>query len=202
MVKRQLHVEGGGDSRNSFLASECRKAFSMLFEKAGVTSRPRVIVCGGRANAYASFCAALKSGGTEDWLLVDAEDVVPSGPPFDPWAHVWKRVGDGWARPKGASDAQLQLMAVCTETWLVADPAALKQVFGPKLDVTKLPPANAALELIDKPRIMQSLAQATKPTPAAYDKGNQQFKVLALVSPSALSVMSWARRFLDEMRRL
>lgn len=145
MVKRQLHVEGGGDSRNSFLASECRKAFSMLFEKAGVTSRPRVIVCGGRASAYASFCAALKSGGTEDWLLVDAEDVVPSGPPFDPWAHVWERVGDGWARPNGASDAQLQLMAVCTETWLVADPAALKQVFGPKLDVTKLPPPTLRL---------------------------------------------------------
>jgi hypothetical protein len=200
MVKRQLHVEGGGDSKSSFLASECRKAFSKLLEKAGVPNKPRVIVCGGRASAYASFCSALKSGGTEDWLLVDAEDVVPSGPPFDPWAHVLNRAGDRWARPDGASDAQLHLMAVCTETWLIADPAALRQVFGPKLDVTKLPPANAALETIDKPRIMQSLAQATKPTKAAYDKGNQQFKVLALVSPSALRVMSWAKRFLDEMR--
>jgi hypothetical protein len=62
MVKRQLHVEGGGDSKSSFLASECRKAFSKLLEKAGVTNKPRVIV-------------------TEDWLLVDAEDVVSSGPP-------------------------------------------------------------------------------------------------------------------------
>lgn len=200
MVKRQLHVEGGGDSKSAFLASECRKAFSMLFEKAGVTNKPRVIVCGGRASAYASFSGALKKAETEDWLLVDAEDVVPSGPPFEPWAHVLKR--DGWARPDSATDAQLQLMAVCTETWLVADRAALTQVFGPKLDVTKLPTANAALETIDKPRIMQSLVQATKPTKAAYDKGNQQFKALAYVSPSALRVMPWANRFLDEMFRL
>lgn len=37
--KRELYVEGGGD-KNPSLASECRRAFSKLFEKAGVTHKP------------------------------------------------------------------------------------------------------------------------------------------------------------------
>jgi len=201
MVRRQLHVEGGGN-HNPFLASECRKAFSELFQKAGVRNKPRVIVCGGRAMAYKSFCAALKAGGTADWLLVDAEDVAPSGPPFDPWAHVAQRAGDGWITPDGATDEQLHLMAVCTETWLVADHEALRSVFGPKLDVTKLPPANRALEEVEKEKVSAALAQATKTTKATYEKGHQQFKVLALVSPDKLRVMSWAKRFLDAMSSL
>jgi len=90
-------------------------------------------------------------------------------------------------------------MAVCTETWLVADHEALRSVFGPKLDVTKLPPANRALEEVEKEKVSAALAQATKTTKATYEKGQQQFKVLALVSPDKLRMMSWAKRFLDAM---
>jgi len=77
--KRLLFVEGGGD-KNPSLASECRRAFSKLFEKAGITLRPGVIACGGRKSAYDQFCAALADDDADVWLLVDAEDTVAAGP--------------------------------------------------------------------------------------------------------------------------
>ncbi len=49
--KRELYVEGGGDKKPS-LASECRRAFSKLFERDDITNKPRVIACGGRQRAY------------------------------------------------------------------------------------------------------------------------------------------------------
>lgn len=90
---RQLYVEGGGD-KNPSLRTECRRAFSKLFEKAGITNKPRVIACGGRKSAYDQFCTALEEAESEAWLLVDAEEVAPC-PPVDPWAHVKARPGDG-----------------------------------------------------------------------------------------------------------
>lgn len=195
--KRELYVEGGGD-KNQSLVTECRRAFRKLFEKAGVAQRPRVIPCGGRKRAYDRFCTAHAAAKADIWLLVDAEELVPSGPPFDPWAHVKARPGDNWDRPSGATDDQLQFMNVVMETWLLADRAALKKVFGHKLDQTKLPPEGGALETKDKPAVYSALAAATKPTPSGkYGKGPHSFRVLAEVSPKKLRALSWANRFLD-----
>lgn len=202
MVKprpRELYVEGGGD-HNPALASECRKAFSKLFERAGIQPRPKVVVCGGRRRAYDQFVQALKDDTADVWLLVDAESVVASGPPFAPWAHVLVRQGDQWAQPPTATDDHLHFMAVCTETWLLADHEALKQVFGPKLDLTKLPAHTRPLESVDKPQVYAALQAATKPTPAGeYGKGPHAFKVLAEVRPAPLRKLSWAARFLDAL---
>lgn len=193
-VKRELYVEEGGD-RNPSLASECRKAFSLLFDKAGVLQKPRVIACGGRGLAYKAFCSAAKSPDAA-WLLVDSEE-VPEGQ--SPWDHVKARKGDGWERPVGVSDEQLQLMTVCMETWLLADASALTEVFGSKLDTRKLPAA-AALESCSKQQVYQALSAATKPTPAGgYGKGKHSFKVLARVAPEELRKLSWGRRFLEAM---
>ena len=197
----ELYVEGGGD-HNPDLASECRKAFSKLFEKAGVTRKPRVIVCGGRKIAYDQFCLAMQEGASDAWLLVDAEDVVSSGPPFNPWSHVRTRQGDGWVRPNGATDDQLHFMAVCMETWLLSDREALKATFGPKLDVSKLPDVNTLLECVEKVKVYGALAKATEPTPSeTYKKGAHSFKALAEVKFANLRILSWAARFLDEMTK-
>lgn len=205
MVKprpRELYVEGGGD-HNPALASEFRKAFSQLLERAGVEHRPRIIVCGGRRRAYDQFAQALKDDASDVWLLVDAESLVASGPPFDPWAHVLARQGDQWVQPPCATDEHLHFMAVCMETWILSDHDALKKVFGPKLDATKLPAAAKPLESVDKQQVYNALQAATKPTPAGeYGKGKHAVKVLAEVRPQALRKLSWAARFLDAMRTI
>lgn len=194
----ELYVEGGGD-KNPSLAAECRKAFSKLLEKAGVEKRPRIIACGGRKSAYDQFCGAVREDRSDAWLLVDAEEPAPSGP-FAPWAHVKERSGDDWDRPEGVSDEQLQLMNVVMETWLLADRAALRKIFGPRLDEAKLLPEDRSLEAKDKDKVYAALEAATKPTPAGgYGKGAHSFKVLAEVSPQKLRVLPWAERFLVEM---
>lgn len=196
--KRELYVEGGGD-KNPSLASECRKAFSKLFENAGVAQRPRIIACGGRSLAYKQFCDAHGTSQADAWLLVDAEELPTLGPSQSPWDHVKAREGDGWERPANATDDQLHLMTVCMETWLVADVKAMREVFGPKLDDSKLPKVER-LENTDKPAVYSALQAATKPTLAgAYGKGSHSFKVLEKVSPAALRKLAWGKRFLDAM---
>jgi hypothetical protein len=196
---RQLFVEGGGD-RNPSLASECRRAFSQLLEKASVGQRPRVIACGGRKAAYDQFCIAHRNAKAKVWLLVDAEDCIAAGPPCNPWDHVKNRPGDHWERPDGATDDQLHFMNVSMETWLIADRTALVRVFGPKLDKGKLPAEGARLETQPKRSINDALKAATKSTPAKrYGKKAHSFKVLAVVSPEKLRPLSWANRFLNEM---
>lgn len=155
--------------------------------------------CGGRQRAYDQFCDAQASGDPEVWLLVDAEELPSIGSNDSPWDHVKNRQGDGWGRPSNARDDQLHFMTVYMETWLIADPAALKQVFGPKFDDSKLP-AMAQLENTPKQAIYRALETATKPTKAgAYGKGAHSFQVLANVSPAALRSLSWGKRFLDAM---
>lgn len=191
--KRELYVEGGG-VRNPSLASECRRAFSKLFEAAGVPHRPRVIACGGRKRAYDQFRDAHDAGEVEAWLLVDSEEPVSAS---SPWTHVKERKGDGWERPPDATDEQLHFMHVCMETWLVADPDALAKVLGSKLDKSKLPPI-ASLERSNKQKLYDALSAAAKPTPSGdYGKGSHSFRVLAELAPAKLRQLSWGARFLD-----
>lgn len=198
-TRRELYVEGGGE-KNPSLASECRRAFAKLFESAGVVNKPRVIVCGSRASAYEQFCKAHEDGQAEIRLLVDAESPASSSAPLDPWEHVKTRSEDKWERPKGVHDEQLHLMSVMMETWLLADRAALKAVFGPKLDEKKLPAEDASLEQKGKQAVDAALAAATKTTPAGeYKKGSHSFAVLAKVAPAKLRTLVWADRFLNTL---
>lgn len=210
--RRILYIEGA-NIESADQQSEFRQAISALLKKAGVGRKPRVVACGGRAQAYRRFCNGLANG-QDAYLLVDAEEVVTQtlsiekleehdGPErvvgADPWAHVAQRQGDGWARPAGATDDQLHFMTVTMETWLLSDRDALTQVIN-RLDVSRLPPEGASLEQVDKHKVNQALKAASRDTKAgAYGKGAHSFKVLALVSPEKLRALLWARRFLDEM---
>ena len=204
MPKRYLYVEGGGDSKKTPLASDVRKAFQKMFEKAGVQEKPAVVVCGGRQQAYNQFCTELALGRNQAWLLVDAEDLAPAlkpGDAADPWAHVKARQEDILDRPTDATDDQLHLMNVTMETWLVCDRDALYRRFGPKINLNKLPPDNASLESKPKDVINKAIDDAVKATPSKkYSKGSHSFKILEDIDPVKLRrMLFWADRFLLAM---
>lgn len=199
--ERILYVVGGGD-RNTILGTQCRKAFSKLFEKAGVIDRPTVRPKGGREQAFRAFCKELTIGKNHTWLLVDAEELAPAlkpGDAADPWAHVKTR--DQWDRPKGATDEQLHLMNVTMETWLLCDREALLKHFKGELNVAKLPADDASLETKPKETINKALAAAiTRKSKAKYDKGQDSFNALQHVNALKLRhTLFWADRFLLEM---
>ena len=99
-LKIKVYVEGGGDG--SQLKTECRRAFSTFFEKAGLKgTMPRVVACGSRSNAYDDFCTALRTASADELplLLVDSEAPVTVA---DPWKHLKEREGDQWDKPDTA----------------------------------------------------------------------------------------------------
>lgn len=211
MVAFKLFVEGGGDAKT--LRTACRNGFSEFLKKAGLQGcMPRIVSCGSRQNAYDDFCIAL-SNGESAMLLVDSEDkIAPALLSFDkegkvvadPWTHLLCRVGDKWAKPKGANDNDCHLMVQCMEAWFLADRGTLQTFFGQGFNVNQLPPATTSIEAVAKLQIYQSLADASKrcKTKAAYGKGEHSFKLLALIDPDKVIASSkWAKHFVHELKK-
>lgn len=194
-------LRAAGTKIHHWPANAARPSLSCS-KKAGILNKPTVVAAGSRKNAYDQFCTAVKNG-YDAFLLVDAETLVAIGPSDSPWAHVNQRVGDGWARPPGATDDQIHFMNVIMETWLLADHAALKRKLGPKLNAEKLPAEGASLETKDKAAIYKALAAAIHSDNGnGYSKGKHSFAILSMVSPDKLRVLPWAARFLNEMAKL
>jgi hypothetical protein len=197
VVGRILYVEGGGDSKA--LHSKCREGFRKLLERAGCGKRmPRIVACGGRAQAFDDFCARLRAADAEPILLVDSEAPVVGQ---DPWKHVRKRDGDGWERPARATVDHLHFMVQLMETWLLADRSELAGFFGSGFREMALP-GNPRVEDIPKRDVMKGMGDASRGSRRGeYHKGNHSFLLLARVDPARLSTASpWARRFFEHMR--
>ncbi|MEN9866284.1 MAG: hypothetical protein RL748_1874 [Pseudomonadota bacterium] len=65
----RLYVEGGGDAAT--LKSSCREGFATFLEKAGLKGHmPRIIACGGREDAFDSFCTTIANGVNAFYLLL------------------------------------------------------------------------------------------------------------------------------------
>jgi hypothetical protein len=186
----RLYVEGGGDSKE--LRIRCREAFSKLLVGAGFRGRmPRLKACGGRRAAFDDFCTAARHAPNEFVaLIVDSEEPVADGE--RPWEHL-ERPRDGWRRPSGVGDHQALLMITSMETWIAADPSALRARFKQHTRISHLPPV-AGIEGRTRAEILQALERATADCQVQYGKGAVSFEVLALVSAEALSaVPSFAR---------
>lgn len=206
----KLYVEGGGDA--PALKTACREGFAKFLAKAGLAGRmPRVVACGSRADAYDSFCTALRTGEAA-MLLVDSEaPVVAAAQPGDatvredrdrwlPWLHLRQREGDGWEKPAGSDDVQCHLMVQCMEAWLIADRDTLKAFFGQGFKENALPATANPLEAVGKRQLYDALEKATRDckTKGAYGKGEHSFKLLALANPdSVMQASPWARRFVE-----
>lgn len=191
----QVFVEG---APGPALSIECRRAFSKLLDRAGFTrARPSFVACGSRQRAFEKFVSAHHEGAAcAALLLVDSEGPVGQD---SPWEHVRLRVGDGWIKPKWATDDDLHLMVECMEAWIVADRAVLRSYYGKDLQESALP-ARSDVEKVPKIDLYDGLKRATRQS--AYSKGKDSFKLLMGVDPAVLRRnCPWADRFFAELER-
>ncbi len=190
-----LYVEGGGDTNATKI--ECRKAFRILLEKAGLTGI-EIVACGSRNQTFKDFKTELWSADikTMACMLVDSEDPVDLS---SVWAHLKAR--DGWEQPLGTTETQVQFMATCMETWLMADAKAMKQFFGKDFKVAKLLPL-AGLERRTRDKVQDALADATQDCgrDRIYKKGKRSFQALSKVNPNVLMELEFFRRFIADLK--
>ena len=124
-----VYLEGGGDTAATI--TPFRHGWSAFLKPVIDTARKsgvcwRVISCGGRQATYDAFCDALVNEPTVcNFMLVDSEEPVST----TVWEHLKNRVGDQWAKPLTAKEDRCHLMVVTMETWFLADPEAVQQLY-------------------------------------------------------------------------
>ncbi|KAF0117404.1 MAG: hypothetical protein FD149_1119 [Rhodospirillaceae bacterium] len=122
--------------------------------------------CGGRNEAYDSFCIAIKNG-DDAILLVDSESHVDAlhqkgnTNTWQPRLHLKQRQVDGWNKPATTKGTDCHLMVQCMENWLLADRATLKDFFGQGFQENKLP-ATTKIESVATAQVYKALVKATK----------------------------------------
>ena len=199
----KIYVEGGGD-HNKALQTQCRRASSEFFRKAGLEHRmPRVVPCGGRRRAYESFRTSHANAGESDFpiLLVDSEAPVTS---TDPWEHVRLRAGDDWQRPPGASQDQIHLMVQAMEAWFYADKAKLQMYYGQGFRLAALS-SRSDIDNIAKFDLFTGLQTAARGCPKGeYSKGEDSFEILFRIDPARVRAASpvHAGRLLNVLDRI
>lgn len=199
-------MEGGGDKNTEH--AKCREGFKRFLEKTGLGGHmPRIIACGGRQNAYDSFCTSINNGDSS-YLLVDSEDLVNKShqqgksDQWQPWAHLKAR--DSWEMPHEEQNEDCHLMTPCMESWLIADAEKLKEYFGQGFNTNALPPSNRSPEEIEKTDLCQALKNSTAhcKTKRPYQKGEHSFALLGAID--ALLVLEkcpWAKRFIETLKQ-
>ena len=191
-----VYVEGGGDKDTKALRTQCRRAFSEFFRKAGLTGRlPKVIACGSRERAFQDFCHACNGRFSGvPVLLVDSEGPVVDA---DPWTQL-KR-SDGWDRPRSAPDGTAHLMVQCMESWFYADKEALAGFFGAGFNRNAM--SGASTEDISKGDVEGGLRSATRQSrKGAYRKGRDSFDVLRRLDADKVCAASpHAKRLIETL---
>lgn len=179
-----IFIEGGGDSKDLHL--ECRKAFRMLLEKTGFSGRmPRLVVCGGRDDAYDDFRTSHEKSSPGEYIAILVESEDPLGDINRTWEHLKKR--DGWKRPESAEDEQVLFMTTCMETWIVSDRQTLRSFFGACLQETALPSLHN-MENTNRHAVQKALTHATRTCKKRYKKGKVSFEIMQKINPDSLKV--------------
>lgn len=166
----KIYTEGSGDINK--LQAVGREAMTKFLLQLTLQKPCKIIMCGGRQQAYNDFCVAIKSfkaGGDVPLLLVDAEDAV--GKNAEPWIHLKSR--DKWNKPDGATNDHAYLMVQTMEAWLVCDPSAWK-LWKPRIDSSKLSAIhNNNVELIDKEKLEKMCGAVSKSIDLSYLKSKR-----------------------------
>ena len=179
MVKEvRIYVEGGGDQADG--KRLLRIGFAQFFKNA-LAKNVKVILCGGRDQAFDNFKMAIKDHATAlNLLLVDAE--APVVEMDDVWTHLKKR--DHWQRPVGVNDDQCHLMVQTMEAWFIADRDALQRYYGKEFNVNSFS-RNPNVEDIAKEHLTLSLVAATRVTAKGeYHKINHGAELLKVIDPA------------------
>ena len=199
VVKAVIYIEGGGVGRR--LRGQFRTAWGSFFESAGLNRPlPAVMRGGSRNDTFAQFAEAVKNAppGELPILLVDSEG--PVAPGHSVWQHLHQQ--DGWQQPAGASAEQAFLMVQAMETWLLADPDALRNYFGRSFRAGRLP-QRPDLESIPKDDALRSLENATADCRRPYAKGTVSFDILARINANLVAAKCpYAKSLLDYLRSL
>ena len=199
MVKATIYIEGGGEGRRS--RELFRTAWRNFFRTAGLAGRLPVVVRGSsRNNTFDQFETAVEAARPDELplLLVDSEG--PVAPGRSVWQHL--RQQDGWQQPAGASVEHAFLMVQSMETWLLADPDALRSYFGPSFRANRLP-QRPDLENIPKVDALRFLENATASCSRQYTKGTVSFEILGQINANRVAERCpYAKRLLDYLQSL
>ena len=173
-------MEGGGD--RSEPKAQLRRGMDAFLRSLKQAARSKglhwkLVACGSRNAAFDGFKHAIATEPEAfNMLLVDAEGPVTN----KPQDHLWAR--DAWDLG-GAPEARLHLMVQTMETWIVADPDALRSYYGAEFKAARLP-SRVNLEEEPKEQLQRRLKDATKDTQKrAYHKIKHAKDLLELIDP-------------------
>lgn len=156
-----IYMEGGGKGHSTKAA--LRQGMDEFLQPLKKEARNKklhwkLVCCGPRNEAFQRFQAAVNNGDVAvHVLLVDAEGPVNQLPRL----HLQDR--DEWDL-SFTSENTVHLMVQAMETWIVADPAALKSYYGNKDFKAKGLPKARDLETVPKADVERSLREATTGT--------------------------------------
>ena len=150
-----IYVEGGGQSKETRaqLRIGMTQFLRSLRDRRGLRQLQfKVVACGGRDETWRGFSNASRE--TNNFLLVDSETRVVDPVPVHLGRH------DRWNVPATLADS-VHLMAQVMETWMVADPSALRAFYGIGFHDAAIPRSTRP-EDIDKATVMAALKRATQ----------------------------------------
>jgi len=192
MKEIAIYVEGGGNTAQQ--KSDLRLGFNGLFSELKKKAeknkyRWKLILCGGRQQAYQDFNNALTNEPQAiNILLVDSEDPISLFDKNNDDAkarvkHLKQR--DNWSFSE-IKPERVHLMVQCMEAWIISDAEALATFYGQGFLENCLPKRNDLEEEL-KSDIEKKLMQATRSTQKGeYAKIKHASKLLKIVSPTKI----------------